>query len=222
MMRAFFVVVTCATAIACGSSPAPDPAHAGDAEGSPGLRVLPNTQSMSLSERMQFGMLLAEESFGLPVPHPPERRTTERLQTWTANVLQPWLERKQHTVEVARRELDEAAEETLEQRVLAGALVGMLYEDVSRTFTRIPAPDELYSDAEILSVYRDVLDAHASPYREHARRAYEACAANAGADRRFLHWRSFCGARASRLPESRFVAPVASGETEITVVRETY
>ena len=221
MMRA----VCCVTALfifACGGGDLPDPTHAGDAEAEPSLRVLPDLQSISLSQRMRFGMLLAEESFGLRVPQFPDRRTTDRLQTWTESVLMPWLERKQHTVEAAREELDQAAEETLEQRVLAGALVGMLYEDVSRTFSLIPAPDELYADAEILAVYRDVQDAHASPFREHARRAYEACAANAQADRRFYHWRNFCGQRASRLPGSRFVAAVESGESEVTVVREAY
>jgi len=179
------------------------PAHAGDPEAPPGVEALPSTVTSDMSERMRFGWLLAEESLGLEPPDLPARRETRVLQRWTSTELRRWLARRSHTVEAARRELDRAAEQTHRQRIVAGALVGMLYEDVAGVLLSVPVPDDLHSEPDIAAMYRDVLRHQASPWVEHARSAYRACAQHAVEPRDMHPWSVFCARRADRLPPPR-------------------
>lgn len=140
---------------------------------------------------------------------------------WADSELAAWLHRKQKSVEAARNELDAAAAESHPQRILAGALVGLLYEDVSRTLLTVPVPQELASDPEILTIYREVRQAQASPFLEHARRAYQACAQNAQPHETFTRWERYCESRAGHLPDTqRSAATVPNGTTEVTVLAE--
>lgn len=192
----------------------------GDPTAQPSFVALPPVAGHGLSEEMTFGWLLAQESLALAAPPLPRRRDAASVFHWADTDLKVWLARKQRTVQAARQELDEAAEQSHPQRILAGALVGLLYEDVSRILLTVPVPEELLRDPEILVVYREVVDAQASPYLEHARRAYTACALNAVADARFGMWQRYCAVRADRLPTPLRQAPLPSGETEVTVTRE--
>jgi len=178
----------------------------GDAQADPSMLVLPSTDvdRDELSERMRFGWTLAEESFEVPMPPPPPSGDTGHYQDWADGELQGWLERKSRTVEAAREELDAAAEESHRQRIIAGAVVGLMYEDVARELRRIPVPAEIQTDPEIADIFRDILDAQASPYVEHARRAYRACALNAeGGPATMGHWSGFCADRRDGLPPPR-------------------
>ena len=146
-------------------------------------------------------------------------REHRRLGAWSDGTLAAWLERKTHTVEAARRELDQAAEESHRQRIIGGAIVGLMYEDVGRTLTSLPVPTELDDEPEIQDVYRDVLSGQARPFLQHARRAYSACAQNAIRPNTMRHWSRFCAAREERLPgapEER----LESGETVVEVIAD--
>jgi len=155
---------------------------------------------------MRFGWLLAEESLGLPRPRLPAERDAQHLSRWSDTTLATWLRRKSHTVEAARRELDRAADEAHHQRIMAGALVGLMYEDVARALSSVPVPVELESEPDIAAMYLDVVDHRASPWREHARAAYDACARNAVEPEHMRHWSVFCFERAERLPPPRVAA----------------
>ncbi len=163
--------------------------------------------------------MLSQESLNLPHPTLPSGRTAEDLQQWSETVLGPWLERKQERAEAARAELDAAAEQNHRQRIMAGALVGLVYEDVAQGLLRVPAPIELRSEPEILAMYQELLRQQAAPYLTHARLGYDACAANARSMSSLGHWSDFCVARSQQLPAAPTLAPGES-ETSVTVTRE--
>ncbi len=168
---------------------------------------------------MTFAWTLAEQALELPDPPPaPMDPTVESLGAWTDTCLQPWLADKNRLVTAARRELDSAAEERLEQRILAGALDGLLHEDVARVLLSIPVPREIAEEEpEIEEAYRYVIAGQAEPYLARSRAAYRACAANARAGERYLAFERFCSQRRASLPMSH--REQAEG-TVLEVIRE--
>lgn len=199
------------------------PLDQGQVEASPQMECLPDAdvEDGAFTRRMRIAWTLAEESFLVPPPEPPNEQTAQNLTVWSDEVLSTWLERKSHTVDVARRELDEAAEENHRQRIIGGAIVGLMYEDVARILRNIPPPSELESEPEIQQIYGEILDGQARPFLEHARRAYHACAANAREPRSMRHWSRFCAGRERRLPGAEDEAALLpSGQTTVEVVAE--
>lgn len=204
MKLKLFAVVAVLLGIGCGGSEARTESTllTGTVEGRPTMEALPSpgVSQDALTERMRFAWLLAEESLELAPPPRPSAGDAASVQEWGDTVLREWLTRKQHTIDAARRELDVAAEEQHRQRIMAGAIVGLMYEDMARVLREIPLPTELESEPEIAQAYRDVIEFNAEPYLEHARRAYVACAANAAHRSQFRHWSRFCAERGDRLP----------------------
>ncbi|MBW2461108.1 MAG: hypothetical protein JRH11_05645, partial [Deltaproteobacteria bacterium] len=153
----------------------------GDAMGPPTALSLPSldVDRDSLSEGMLFGWELADESFDFQRPPAPPSGATDDYQVWADEELASWLERKTSTVVAARGELDQAAEESLRQRIVAGALVGLMYESIGRALRRLPVPATIQTDQEIAEVFRSILVSQARPYFGFANRAYDACRQNA-------------------------------------------
>lgn len=165
-----------------------------------------------LGEDMRTALSLARHSFEVAPPELPARTDATTLLRWTDTQLTPWLERKLRVVEAARRKLDEAAEQAHVHRILAGALVGLMYEDVGEVVGSIPTPEDLAHEPEIAAVFRDVVHFRASRYVEQARSAYLACARNAIQPETMHHWSVFCAKRADALPPPRYV-PTQEGTT---------
>lgn len=186
----------------------PDPATAGAPDDPPSMECLPGVPESAreeFSQSMGFAWRLSEDAFELVDPIPPSSDAdTQTVQAWTEGPLHEWLHRKNHLVEAARAELNVAAEESHDQRTMAGALVGLLYEDVARVLLRVPLPRDLANEEPIVvEAFRDVVEAQAHPYIEHAKRAFRACAANAQAHSHLHAWAHFCSARAANLPLTR-------------------
>jgi hypothetical protein len=198
--------------------------YEGRVEARPSMECLPDPDVVddALSERMRFGLQLAEESFSVQAPPPPERHSALELEDWSNGPLRDWLERKTHAMEAARRELDAAAEETHRQRIIGGAVVGLMYEDVARVLRDVPTPDDLDDEPEILRIYEQVVASQARPFLETARRAYHACAANAVEPESMGHWSRFCAGREDRLPERDLPGSPPGGpdETTVEVIRD--
>ena len=192
--------------------------RAGEASAPPSMECLPSaTREADFTEHMRFAWLLTEQSFEVVAPSaPPASARTVELQDWTDVTLQPWLAQKTRLVEAARAELNVAAEEAHPQRTIAGALVALMYEDVARVIRRVPVPDELHSEPEIATVFREIIDAQARPYLDHARRAYRACALNSRGHSELRNWMRFCQERGAELPMS--LAELQSGETMVEVI----
>lgn len=185
------------------------------------MEALPSldVDEQELTKEMRMARMLSAESLNLPAPPLPGGRTADDIQHWSEETLAPWLERKQERAEAARAELDAAAVQDQRQRIVAGALMGLVYEDVAQGLLRIPAPRELDSEPEVRAMYADLLQQQAAPYLTHAKLGYDACAANAHAVTTLEHWSAFCGTRSERLPSSQRLAPGES-ETSVTVTRE--
>ena len=197
-----------------------DPGHVQD---DPSMEVLPDPdiERASMTRRMRFGWTLAAESFLIPAPSAPDDQSSTSLEQWSERVLSPWLERKTHTIEAARAELDEAAEQTHRQRIIGGAIVGLMYEDVARVLVSIPPPAELADEPEILEVFENILISQARPFLEHSRRAYSACSQNAIRPESMRHWSRFCAGREERLPGAPDpAAALESGETVVEVIAD--
>lgn len=211
-------LVGCATGMPMRAGPL-DP---GQVEADPRMECLPDPDitDEAMTRRMRFGWTLAAEAFLVPPPEPPHDRTAENLGVWSDEVLGPWLERRSHTIAAARQELDVAAEENHRQRIIGGAIVGLMYEDVARILRSIPAPTELESEPEIREIYRDILRSHARPFLEHARRAYSACAQNAIRPAGMRHWSRFCAGRQDRLPAGVDASALRSGETVVEIIAD--
>ena len=196
-------------AIGCGGAQRPpDSLAEGATEDPPSMECLPQLSpetTAELTPNMRFAWQLSEDAFELEDPLPPSGDAdTATIQAWTNGPLQEWLERKNELVEAARAELNQAAEESHDQRTIAGGLVGLLYEDVALVLLRVPVPRDLRNEEPaVLQAYQDVVDAQASPYLEHARRAYDACAANARPHQHLGTWEHFCSARGAGLPLTR-------------------
>jgi hypothetical protein len=207
----------------CASTPMrAGPLDPGQVEPRPSMECLPDPDvaDVAFTRRMRVGWDLAAESFLVPPPEPPRDETARNLELWSDEVLAPWLERKTQTVEAARRELDRAAEENHRQRIIGGAIVGLMYEDVARALRAIPPPEELEDEPEIRDIYRDILRSQARPFLEEARHAYSACAQNAVQPAGMRHWSRFCSERGENLPASDLTPHLESGETEVEVVAD--
>ena len=137
---------------------------------------------------------------------------------WSDDELKLWMQRKHARSEAARKELDRAAQQSHRQRIMAGALVGLVYEDLARTLLTLPVPAELTSEPEIAAMYVELLRNQAAPYLLHARQAYVACSGNAEQLAPLRHWADFCEQREERLPMSELSEP-AAGTSNVSIVR---
>ncbi|AKF11162.1 hypothetical protein [Sandaracinus amylolyticus] len=212
------VVLAVVLSIACGGPRMREgELFAGRPSGPPSMASMPDPDVVDeeLSPRMRRAMELARDALDIAAPEPARSRAALDLTEWSEGALREWLERKTAAIEAARTELDAAAEEQHRQRILAGALVGLLYEDVLRVLRRRPMPDDLEDEPEILDVYRDSLESQARPWLETARRAYRACAANAREPESMRHFVAFCEAREMGLPSG-----MESGESTVEVIRD--
>jgi hypothetical protein len=153
-----------------------------------------------LSAQMKRARLLTAESLSLRVPIALDTHASA-LAHWSDSELKGWLREKHARAEAARKELDRAAVVSHRERIVAGALVGLVYEDMARALMSVPAPSELDDEPDVRKVFEDVLHAQAAPYLVHARLAYQACAANAHGLEPMGHWSSFCDGRRAELPE---------------------
>ncbi len=204
----------------CGGAPGRPPLDAGDPRAAPSMEALPSldVSPASLGDRFSFAWRLAAEALDLPPPTPPEAPSAAELRAFSDGPLAAWLQEKSRRVEAARQEWDAVAEEGRRQRIVAGAIVGLLYEDVARSLLQVPIPRELRDEPEIAQVFRELVIFQARPYLTHGRRAYHACAANSVPLESMHHWGRFCARRADALPrEDPSAASHSPGSTEVTV-----
>lgn len=213
-MRAAIGVVFLVVSAGCGGAAVrPADIDPGDPASPPAMEALPSVAGgEGLGEGMRLALSLARRSLEVAPPELPARTDATTLLRWTDAELTPWLERKMQVVEAARRKLDEVAEQAHVHRILAGALVGLMYEQVGDVVGSVPTPEDLAHEPEIAAVFQDVVHFRASQYVEQARSAYLACARNAIHPETMHHWSVFCAKRADALPPPRYV-PTQEGTT---------
>lgn len=176
----------------------------GDTTGKPRVEALPSldVESTKLTAEMRMARLLSAESLNLAPPVRPRDTSTATIAEWSDHELKTWMQTKHASAEAARQELDRAAVQNQRQRIMAGAMVGLVYEDVARTLLTLPVPAELVAEPEIAAMYVDILRTQAGPYLLQARHAYTACAGNAEQMPSLRHWSEFCLSRENQLPAS--------------------
>lgn len=190
------------------------PAFAGDARGPASVETLPSLDvpDSTLTAEMRMARLLSTESLELPQPNAPKDRHAGPLADWSDSELKRWLEEKQRRAEAAREALDRAAVQNQRQRIIAGALVGLVYEDIARTLLRVPEPAELASEPEVSAVFREVMLKQSAPFLVHAELAYKACEGNARVLKGMVHWSTFCHTRATLLPDNTVAEQVLQSQ----------
>jgi hypothetical protein len=194
----------------------------GDAIGKPRVEALPSIdiEPSKLTPEMRMARLLSAESLNLDPPVQPRDTSTATIAEWSDHELRAWMQAKHASAEAARVELDRAAVQNQRQRIMAGALVGLVYEDVARTLLSLPVPAELVSEPEIAAMYVDILRTQAGPYLFQARHAYTACAGNAEQLPALRHWSEFCLSREAQLPASDGQqTPHGATSTTVSVTR---
>lgn len=197
-------LVACLLCAGCAAGQAKKTVYTGDARGRASIEVLPSLDvpESELTAEMRMARLLSAESLELPAPALPSDRSAAQLSDWSDSQLKDWLSQKQQRAEAAREELDRAAAQNHRQRIVAGALVGLVYEDIARTLLSIPVPSELDTEPEVAAIFRELMAKQAAPFLLHAGLAYTACAGNAMALESMAHWSEFCERRGEALPEN--------------------
>ena len=200
-----------------GGQVAPRSYQEGDAHGSPRLEALPSidVDSGELTAEMRMAQMLSAECLNLAQPPVPSDLSSSTISAWSQQELEGWMRHKHRRAQEARKQLDLAAVQNQRQRIMAGAILGLVYEDVARSLLSLPVPVELISEPEIAAMYVDVLRGQAEPYLREARSAYRACAGNAEQLERLWHWSPFCFDREELLPD----ADLPSGTTQVRVVQ---
>jgi hypothetical protein len=211
--------------VGCGATLAAQPkpvVYHGDAAGEPQVSGLPSLDvpDSELTSEMRIARLLCEESLHVPDPALPEKRDAASIQLWSETVFARWVEDKTRRASVAKSELDRAAEQSHRQRIVAGALVGLLYEDLAQVMLAVPVPEDFASEPEVAQMFREVMNKQALPYLTEAQRAYDACSGNATQDPSLKHWSHYCKARSEGLALVGRPAEsaVESGQTEVVVI----
>ncbi|MDB4987777.1 MAG: hypothetical protein JWN04_2955 [Myxococcaceae bacterium] len=195
----------------------------GDPTGQPRVEALPSldVDQSALTQEMRMAKLLSAESLNLSPPVRPRDTSTATIADWSDHELKSWMQAKNNSAEAARKELDLAATQNHRQRIMAGAMVGLVYEDMARTLLTLPIPAELSSEPEIAAMYVDILRTQAGPYLMQSRQAYAACSGNAKQMPALQHWSEFCLTREEHLPAAAPITPAESrekqGATETTV-----
>lgn len=220
-MRIGLWMVAALSLSACGGASKPAvraPLYAGDSEAAACMEVLPQAggAAAALSQEMRVARLLSADSFALKLPEAPDHASAAQLAEWGEQRAKAWLAEKARRAQAAREQLDRAAEQGPSERVMAGALLGLVFEDVARSLLRIEPPSELDNEPEVAQVFRDIVASQARPYLVHAELAYHACAENASAVDGMLHWSSFCEQRGERLPDHVDLKP-AGDEVQVEV-----
>jgi sulfur carrier protein ThiS len=216
-MRWGTAVFSCALALSAGCVQSNNrPAKfVGDAHGRACMEALPSLDvaDSELSEQMRMARLLSAESLELPSPAVPADKSAVSLTRWSEHELKDWVGAKQKRAEQARAELDRAALENHRQRIVAGALVGLVFEDVARALLVLPIPSELEREPEVATIFHELMVKQAEPYLMHARLAYAACAGNAAGLATMSHWSDFCSGRQDSLPKGN-----EEPQTEVALV----
>jgi hypothetical protein len=193
----------------------------GDVQGAPRVEALPSldVSDEGLTAEMRMARLLSAECLNLEPPLRPSEVSNAAMEQWSDAQLKSWMQHKHASAEAARKELDKAAVQNPRQRIMAGAMVGLVYEDVARNLLSLPTPAELVSEPEIAAMYVDLLRTQATPYLVQARAAYTACAGNAEQLAPLRHWSGFCLSREESLPALGLDAQPKprNGEVSVTV-----
>jgi len=194
--------------------------YAGRSDGEPSMECLPDADVAddAFTTHMTRGRDLARASFEVPDPQFPADHAAATLSAWAEGPLRTWIEQKTHAVDSARQELDLAAEENHRQRIMGGAIVGLMHEDIGRIISRMPVPEDLANEPVILAAFEHVIQGQAAPYFRLARQAYRACSLNAVSPESMQHWSRFCRERMDNLPD----ADEPSGGPDGTTVEVTH
>jgi hypothetical protein len=221
LMGVLFVAIG---AVGCASAPhgVARTYQEGDARGQPSVEALPSldVDDSELTAEMRMARMLSAESLSLIAPSRPIDNSTTVMSAWSDHELKNWVRQKNARAEAARKELDRAAVQNHRQRIMAGAMVGLVYEDLARALLAIPVPAELASEPEIAAMYLDLMKRQAAPYLMQSSQAYNACAGNADQLPTLGHWGHFCTERQGLLPRSGdSLEQRGASTTQVSVVR---
>jgi len=171
-----------------------------------GLPLLPQTLSET-SVAFQSGYAAAEPLLRAAGPtNPPDDQAG--YDAWITATLMPWLDGRGREVEAALRPLGAVTQGPPPERVVAAALVGLLYARMHDQLVAVPPPPSVRADQGLLRIYQDQVHETSAAFVENAVRALRACAVSAAAEHEpiYVPWLELCQGQLGKLQEQEKAA----------------
>jgi len=187
-----------------------------------GLECLPDDDPglVQGSWRMRRGWQRARDALSAVPPPRPEELDSFGVQAYWAN-FDEWLAELTDRIDAAHDDLDEAAFEDRRQRVVAEAVLGLIYEEAAREIASLPIPDRIGDDVVDSAAHAERLERQARAFRERSRASYRECAQRGIQPLDLRDWSRFCAARGQQLETAGGAAVhvVSRAETVVEVIR---
>ena len=202
----------------CAHQPV-EPVDPGRPRAEPGLVALPKLPAdcSGRTQRTHQGIVLAGQVLDATMPAPPDDRSYESLQGWVGGEVATWLAGRQAAIEDTRFEFHLSDAPTPGEKIVAHAVIGLIFEHTAASLQGIPAPAELAEEPEIEEMFHEVVRAQTRPFLSSALLEFRSCVDIAfdGPDD-MRHWANFCQIRFERLREEidaaqQHIAPSKAG-----------
>lgn len=196
---------------------APKPQREGD------LPELPTALRPS-SPSFSRGLALAQAVLHAGGPGAPPDDEQLSYDTWLKAELEPWLEARGQAVQEALEPLGqviEASDGAPSERVVAAALIGMIYAQAHDQLYAVPPPPAVRADEKLLHIYQDQVNQTSASWVDSAARALRDCARGAAEQHEssFGAWLDLCQQGLARLEQqaqtAKLLADTVSKEGEV-------
>lgn len=159
---------------------------------------LPAVPRAEMSDTLQQVWTLVEQAVEVRPPDPPEEASAEAIEAWAQGPFSAWVAERQEANLRAQALVATLGEDAAEERLVAAALFGYMYEDMASGIRGAPIPEGIASDPELLGIYVDTLHQLLDPVARLAAHAYLICrqlALGFDEDSGWRPWATYCDGR---------------------------
>jgi len=165
----------------------------------------PATARTDMSPTLQEVWTLVEQAVEVRPPDPPDDASEEAIEAWAEGPFAAWLAVRQEANVRAQALVATLGEDSADERLVAAALFGYMYEDMASSIRGAPVPESIASDPELLGIYVETLHAVLDPVARLAAEAYLICRELALAEEPesgWQEWAEYCDGRGLEVVET--------------------